>query len=158
MELFEYASGARMHCGIYVPGQSLNSIISTTFLQKLYIFLKNSQKSYTEMYIALYNNRVWRLRLVNIGCVNPTTMGILGLSGPVARSCGLMYDERYNRNISYGIYNMISMVQYISTTGDSYARFLIRIRELFESTRIIFVSLGFLHDNNFSLENLQKLS
>lgn len=57
MELFEFVAGARMHVALYIPCQELN-IFSIDFLIKLLKFLRNCYKSFTEMFIALFNNRV----------------------------------------------------------------------------------------------------
>jgi len=152
MELFEYVSGARMHVCLYFPLQNLTNLITETFLNKLYIFLKNCNKTFTEIYISLYNNRVWRLRLINVGCLNYTAALLYNVSGPLARASGLLCDERLSKNIKYGVYSLITLNQYIGYHGDSFDRFLIRMRELFESTRIIFRVLGeyTLQYNNFS--------
>lgn len=58
MELFELASGARMHAALYLPQQNLNSILSEQLLLKIILFLKNCHKSFSEMFISLFNNRV----------------------------------------------------------------------------------------------------
>lgn len=58
MELFEYASGARMHAALYLPMQNLTFLLSDEFLLKILIFLKNCHKSYTEVYVSLFNHRV----------------------------------------------------------------------------------------------------
>lgn len=57
MELFEFVAGARMHVALYIPCQEL-SIFSIDFLIKLLKFLRNCYKSFTEVFIALFNNRV----------------------------------------------------------------------------------------------------
>lgn len=58
MELFEYVSGARMHTCLYFPNQRLDNLLTDEFLMKTAIFVKNSNKTFTEIYVALYNNRV----------------------------------------------------------------------------------------------------
>ncbi len=58
MELVEYVSGARMHAALYLPAQDLYKFITTGFITKLLLFIRGCYKSYTEMFIALFNNRV----------------------------------------------------------------------------------------------------
>lgn len=58
MELFEYVSGARMHAALYLPCQDMSSLVTEGLILKILFFLKNCHKSYTEMFIVLFNNRV----------------------------------------------------------------------------------------------------
>jgi hypothetical protein len=58
MEIIEYLSGARMHACLYMPLQNFDNIITQAFLSKIYLYIRNSYKTYTELYIALYNNKV----------------------------------------------------------------------------------------------------
>jgi len=58
MELVEYISGARMHACLYTPLQSLQSIVTQEFIAKVLILISNFNKTFTEIYISLYNNRV----------------------------------------------------------------------------------------------------
>ena len=58
MELFELVSGARMHAALYLPMQDATSLLSDALLIKINLFLKNCHKSFTEMFVVLFNNRV----------------------------------------------------------------------------------------------------
>jgi hypothetical protein len=58
MELFEYACGARMHAALYLPFQNLSFILTEEFILKMLLFLKNCHKSFTEIFISLFNHRV----------------------------------------------------------------------------------------------------
>jgi NADH-quinone oxidoreductase subunit D len=142
MELFEYISGARMHAAIYFPEQCLDSVFTDSLLLKLILYLKSAQKDFTEMFIALYNNRVWKLRLCGIGRISYNFAKFFGVSGPVARSSGLLLDYRINSHGQYGFYSNIQFSSFVGVNGDSYDRFLIRCRELFESTKIIYSCLS----------------
>nr|Q5DUX5.1 RecName: Full=NADH-ubiquinone oxidoreductase 49 kDa subunit; AltName: Full=NADH dehydrogenase subunit 7 [Nyctotherus ovalis]CAI38863.1 NADH dehydrogenase subunit 7 [Nyctotherus ovalis] len=141
MELYEYISGARMHTALYYPNQTLDHILTNELLAKILIFSRNSEKTYTEIYIALYNNRVWRLRLCGIGVVSTEISTSTTISGPVARSTGLQLDMRSGENYQYGYYASLTLRIFLGISGDSFDRFIIRLRELFESTRLIYNSL-----------------
>lgn len=69
-------------------------------------------------------------------------------SGPVARSSGIRLDNRLSNNCFYGYYNNISLRSYVSTHGDSFDRFILRVREMFESSRIISNMLAELYNSN----------
>lgn len=57
MELLEYISGARMHVCLYAPNQTLAHVITDEFIAKLLVFNRNVSKTFTEIYISLYNNK-----------------------------------------------------------------------------------------------------
>jgi len=148
MELIEYVSGARMHACLYMPLQSMVGLITTEFINKVYLFIKNTNKTISEIYINLYNNRVWRLRLTGVGVITAQLASISGISGVICRSCGIFYDIRCNNLYGYGIYNNLNFTTFLGILGDSYDRFIQRIRELFESARIILITLTNLQINN----------
>lgn len=114
------------------------------------------QKTFTELYVALYNNRVWRLRLVNIGIATSALVQQFCLSGPVARSAGVLLDLRLAVSSDYGSYSNHKVVSFFGTHGDSYCRYLLRLRELFESTRIIYGILPQLSEQTYCITSVAK--
>ncbi|MGI5964818.1 MAG: NADH-quinone oxidoreductase subunit D [Candidatus Methanomethylophilaceae archaeon] len=59
----------------------------------------------------------------------------LGITGPAMRGCGLDFDAR--RDDPYDNYDKIDFEVPVLTTGDTYARYMIRIEEMFQSCEII---------------------
>lgn len=82
---------------------------------------------------------------------------MFGATGPILRSTGVGYDLRMNVLESYGAYRALQFRVFIGTQGDSYDRFLIRSRELFESMHIIYASMTYLLNNNGGLLIESKL-
>lgn len=142
MELFEYVSGARMHAALYFPTQSLDLLLSNSLILKIVLFLRNAQKSISEMFISLYNNRVWKLRLVDVANLSSSVALNYGITGPLLRSTGVAYDLRSFNSFDYGFYSNIYFNMFLGVRGDSFDRFLIRSREMFESTHIIYRCLS----------------
>jgi len=60
------------------------------------------------------------------------------VTGPVLRSVGVKKDIRFSRSETYSHYWFLSLQGYLGKRGDSYDRFLIRVREMYESVNIIF--------------------
>ena len=135
MELVEYVSGARMHAALYAPAVDASTTLTASFFFKLLTFLKTCHKSYTEMFISLFNNRVWRLRLSGIGVLKKNDAILFGATGLFLRSSGCSLDLR--AGVGYSSYSTLSFRIYTGVFGDSYDRFLIRSRELFESIHIL---------------------
>lgn len=68
MEFYERVSGARMHAAYIRPG-GINNDIPLGFLDDLYAFIAQFSLRIDEMEEMLTENRIWKERLVQIGCV-----------------------------------------------------------------------------------------
>ncbi len=68
MEFYERVSGARMHAAYIRPG-GVNNDIPLGFLDDLYAFIAQFSLRIDEMEEMLTENRIWKERLVQIGCV-----------------------------------------------------------------------------------------
>lgn len=75
---------------------------------------------------------------MNVGSINPTDVLSAGATGPIARSVGIKKDMRFLRSETYAHYWFLSIQGYLGKKGDSYDRFLIRIREMYESLNLVF--------------------
>jgi len=58
-----------------------------------------------------------------------------GVTGPSLRACGFNYDVR--KNEPYGIYNQFQWDVPTRTAGDAYARFQVRVEEMWQSLSIL---------------------
>lgn len=134
MEFYERVSGARMHSAYIRPG-GVSQDISLSFSKDLYKFIKNFNKTIVEMEELLTGNRIWKQRLVNIGSLTYKEALNLSCSGVILRGSGLAWDLR--KTDPYDIYKDLKFTSYIGKNGDSYDRYLIRIKELYESSSII---------------------
>lgn len=61
-----------------------------------------------------------------------------GATGPVLRSTGVKKDIRFLKAETYSYYWFLHIQGYLGKRGDSYDRFLIRLREMYESLHIMF--------------------
>lgn len=138
MEFYERVSGARMHAAFYRPNDVDWSGINYQFFTDLTLFARDSFKSITEIFVLLATNKIWKTRLVNIGTLSFEDAIKFNASGVVLRSTGFKKDLRLIKNESYSFYWFIKFNSFIGKRGDCYDRFLIRIREMYESINIIF--------------------
>nr|QCU82622.1 NADH dehydrogenase subunit 7 [Pseudourostyla cristata] len=154
MEFYERVSGARMHAAFYRPNDIDWSGLNYQFFLDLSLFAKDCFKSLTEIFSVLATNRIWKSRLVNIGALNLNDSYAYGVSGPVIRSTGIKKDIRFSKSETYSYYWFLSINGYLGKRGDSYDRFLIRIREMYESVNIIFQILTNFTTISFNKTNL----
>lgn len=142
MEFYERVSGARMHAAFYRPNDLDWSGLTHQFFLDVSLFARDCFKSLTEIFTVLTTNRIWKSRLVNIGSLNINDAIAYGTSGPVIRSAGLKKDMRFLKSETYSHYWYLTIQGYLGKRGDSYDRFLIRMREMYESVSIIFQILS----------------
>lgn len=147
MEFYERVSGARMHAAFYRPNTLDMSGISMNLLIDITLFTRDCFKALTEIYTTLSFNRLWKARLVNIGRLSYEKALTFGATGVIARAAGIKRDLRLNFNDTYAAYWLITFQSFIGTRGDSFDRFLIRIREMFESMYIIFQIIKLIYND-----------
>lgn len=138
MEFYERVSGARMHAAFYRPNDIDWTGLNYQFFLDVALFARDCFKTLTEIYAATATNRIWKTRLVGVGAVNFNDTISSGLTGPVARGAGVKKDLRFSKSEVYSHYWFLSINGYLGKRGDSYDRFLIRLREMYESLNIVF--------------------
>ena len=146
MEFYERVSGARMHAAFYRPNDIDWTGLNGQFFLDIALFARDCFKSLTEIFTVLTTNRIWKSRLVGVGSLNLTDALYHGVTGPVIRSVGVRKDIRFLRSETYAHYWFLSIQGYLGKRGDSYDRFLIRLREMYESINIVFQLLANLTD------------
>jgi NADH-quinone oxidoreductase subunit D len=159
MDCYEAVSGTRMHATYYRPGgvyrdlpdvmpkyqysqwrsnkdvDRLNERRSGGLVDFIADFAARFPACVDEYEALLTDNRIWKQRTVNIGVVSPERALQLGFSGPMLRGSGIEWDLR--RKQPYDVYEALDFDIPVGINGDCYARYLVRIEELRQSTRII---------------------
>ena len=142
MEFYERVSGARMHAAFYRPNDVDWTGLNYQFFLDVALFARDCFKSLTEIFTVLATNRIWKSRLVGVGAVNLNDVTSYGLTGPVAKGSGVKKDIRFLKSETYAHYWFLSIQGYLGRNGDSYDRFLVRLREMYESVNIVFQVLN----------------
>jgi len=134
IEFYERVSGARIHAAYFRPG-GVSIDLPIGLLDDIYIFSKQFARRLDEIEEILTTNRIWKLRLVDIGVVSLKDAVDHGFSGVILRGSGLPWDLRLAQ--SYDAYSLVDFTIPVGTNGDSYDRYLCRISEIRESLNII---------------------
>jgi NADH-quinone oxidoreductase subunit D len=158
-DMYEAASGARMHAAYYRPGgvfrdlpdsmaryapsayrsaqevERQNANRSGSLLDFIEDFTKRFPTHVDEYETLLTDNRIWKQRLVGIGVVSPERALALGFTGPMLRGSGIAWDLRKKQ--PYEVYRQMDFDIPIGRNGDSYDRYLVRMEEMRQSNRII---------------------
>jgi NADH dehydrogenase (ubiquinone) Fe-S protein 2 len=134
MEFYERTSGARMHAAYFRPG-GVAIDIPKGLLDDIYFFTRQFSSRIDEIEELLTENRIWKQRLINIGCVTKLQAENWGFSGVMVRGSGINHDLR--REQPYEIYDKLKFAIPLGEKGDSYDRYCVRIQEMRESLKII---------------------
>jgi NADH dehydrogenase (ubiquinone) Fe-S protein 2 len=154
MEFYERTSGARMHAAYFRPG-GVAIDIPKGLLDDIYLFSKQFSSRIDEIEELLTDNRIWKQRLINIGCVTKLQAETWGFSGVMLRGSGINHDLR--REQPYEIYDKLEFTVPIGKNGDSYDRYCVRIQEMRESLKIIFQIINNLPSGPVKVNN-QKIT
>ena len=135
MEFYERVSGARMHAAYFRPG-GVNSDLPIGLLDDIYLFCKQFTIRLNEIEEMLTENRIWKQRLIDVGIVSKEDAQKWGFSGVMLRGSNISWDLRKVQ--PYEIYNLLKFDIPIGKNGDCYDRYLLRIKEMRESLKIIY--------------------
>ncbi len=169
MDAYEAVSGARLHATYYRPGgvyrdlpktmpqyqpssgrsqkevDALNEARSGSLLDFLDDFVSRFPAAIDDYETLLTDNRIWKQRTVDIAVVSPERAIALGFSGPMLRGSGIAWDLR--RKQPYAVYDALDFEIPVGKNGDCYDRYLVRVEEMRQSTRIIKQCIDWLRQN-----------
>lgn len=93
------------------------------------------QEAIEEVDGLLSNNKIWRKRMEGTGIIDTEKAIDYGFTGPAARASGIDLDLR--RQEPYYGYDKFDFEVPVEKAGDNFSRYMIRIREMKESVRIL---------------------
>ena len=134
LSFYERASGARFHASYFRPG-GVNQDIPQELLDDISVWVKNFPNFIKDLETLLTQNRIFKQRTVDIGVVSKEDALNLGFSGPPLRASGHAWDLRKEQ--PYDVYSEMDFDIPVGSTGDCYARYLVRVEEMRQSCRII---------------------
>lgn len=139
LDIFEQTCGARLlYNYIWIGG--LSHDVPSDFQQKVKDFCTSFRPTVLELNELLTYNKIFVERTANVG-VLPADVAInYGASGPVLRGSGVKWDLR--KNDPYSIYDRFEFdipvgLGEVGTVGDCWDRYMVRVREMEQSLKII---------------------
>src|SRR5688500_981988 len=134
LNLIEAASGGRLTPSYFRIG-GLMMDLPAGFENRCKQFLDGFPPSIAEFHKLLTGNRIFQRRTQGIGRISAEEAIDWGLSGPCLRGSGVDLDlRRANPYTGYESYDFNVPVE---TDGDVWARFRVRMRECYESHKIV---------------------
>jgi len=134
LEVFEANTGNRLTMNYIVPGGVMRDVLPdfVSETRRVLTDVKNNFKEYNQL---ITGNFIFRHRTKNIGHLTREDAISLGCTGPVARASGLQCDIR--KIHPYDGYENIKFDEIIDYGCDSWARYMVRMKEMDQSIRII---------------------
>lgn len=133
-DIMEETCGARLTMNYMVPGGVMYDI-HPSFQQKVKEFVTQFKHKVTEYEDLVTNNVIFQSRTKGVGFLSKEDAISYGCSGPVARASGVSCDIR--KIYPYEVYDKVEFDEVLDTAGDSFARYMVRVREMNQSIRII---------------------
>jgi NADH-quinone oxidoreductase subunit D len=133
LRIFEAVSGQRMMTSYFrIGGVSLEPPLG--FTEAVEKFLNSFPEKIDQYENLLTGNPIWIGRIKGVGLLSKEDVIALGVTGPPARASGIDWDLR--RDMPYSGYENYDFKVPISTDGDVWARYVVRIQEMRESVKI----------------------
>ena len=134
MVFYERASGSRMHAAYIRPG-GVHQDLPQKLIDDIGHFCDAHPKVLDDIETLLTNNRIFKQRNVDIGVVSLEECFQWGFSGVMLRGSGAAWDLRKAQ--PYECYSEMDFDIPIGKNGDNYDRYLLRVQEMRESTKIM---------------------
>ena len=138
LSLFEALCGSRFNVNYLRVGGVLHDF-PKGWLKACETYFDQFEKNMVELEGLITGNEIFESRTQGVGYVDPQQAIAYGLTGPMLRASGVNWDLRVNR--PYMAYREVPVNVQVRQEGDCYARFKVRIQEIWESIRLCRVAM-----------------
>ena len=139
LRLLEEATGQRM----FYVNMRLGGLVRDLppdFAENAATFLDYMERRLHEYESLLEKNPLFIERTKNVGTLSRSDAKALGVTGPVLRASGILYDIRKNK--PYYAYEKLNFQAKMLGRGDNFSRYRVRMLEMYESIRLVREGLG----------------
>ena len=133
-DIMEETCGARLTMNYMVPGGVMQDI-HPNFQRRVKEFIQLYKSKIHEYDELVTGNIIFQNRMKGVGVLSKEDAISYGCTGPTGRGSGFNCDIR--KLYPYEVYDKLEFDEITETTGDSFARYMVRIREMQQSIRII---------------------
>ncbi len=134
MDLVEDYCGARLtHSAVRIGGVPLD--LPAGWLEQLSTYIDKLPEQIKLYEDLLTENRIWKMRLEDVGVVTPEDALSWGCTGVLLRGSGIQYDVR--KEEPYELYGELDFDIPVSDRNDSYGRYRLYMEEMKESIKIL---------------------
>lgn len=150
-DIFDEVCGARLTMNFFRPGGSVHDLTDTA-VPRIRALIPLLNRAFDEYDRLITGNVIIQARSKGIGVLSAETAIASGCTGPVLRGSGVSFDLRKAR--PYSIYDRFEFDVPTGTAGDCFDRYLMRMREMRQSLRIIEQAVNGLPDGPYRSKEL----
>ena len=133
-DIMEETCGARLTMNYMIPG-GVMADLHPNFQKRVKDFITLYKSKISEYDELLTGNIIFQGRMKGVGYLSKEDAISYGCTGPVARGSGVSCDIR--KLYPYEVYDQLEFDEILEHEGDSFARYMVRLREMQQSISII---------------------
>ena len=133
-DVIESTTGARMTTS-YIRIGGVRADLHPDYNAAIKKAIVETRKVLKDVHGLLDKNKIFLNRTRDIAVVSPETAISYGWTGPCLRSTGVYYDVR--KAFPYAVYDRLDFEVPLGERGDNFDRYIVRMREMEQSLRII---------------------
>ncbi len=134
LDIFEETCGGRLILNYNTIG-GVQADLHPNFVPRVKEFIKDMRSILHEYHDVFTGNVIAQSRLKGVGVLSREDAISFGATGGTGRASGWACDVR--KRHPYGVYDKVKFNEIIFTEGDSFARYMVRMKEIEESMNII---------------------
>src|SRR5436305_1585487 len=138
LSLFEALAGSRFNVNYMRVGGVLHDF-PKGWLSECTAFLDQLDKNLIELEQLITGNEIFEVRTQGVGYIGAQQAAAYGLTGPMLRASGINWDLRVDR--PYMAYREVPVNVQVRHEGDCFARYKVRVQEVYESIRLCRVAI-----------------
>jgi len=142
-DVIEFTSGSRMTTS-YIRIGGVRADLSEGWRDSVRTAVVETRRVLKDVHGLLDKNQIFLNRTRGIGAISKEDALSYGWTGPCLRSTGILYDVR--KAHPYLIYDRLDFDVPLGEHGDNYDRYMVRMREMEQSLRLIEQVAGLIED------------
>ena len=147
LDIFEESFGSRLLHSFNTPGGLMHDI-HPNFQKRVKEFITYFRKKLPEYDQLLTGNVIFEQRAKGVGLMSKETAIACGVTGPSGRGSAFSCDLR--KHAPYSAYDKVQFNEILYTEGDTFARYKVRMDEMWESMNIIEQLIDNIPDDGFT--------
>ena len=147
LDIWEETTGARFLQSYNTPG-GLMWDIHPNFQKNVKAFIKYFRKKIKDYERILSGNVIFHERSKNVGFLSREDAINYSITGPSGRGSGFACDVR--KRVPYALYDKVDFKEVLYNEGDTFARYMVRMDEMYESMHIIEQLIDNIPEGDFS--------
>lgn len=149
LDIFEETCGARITLNYNTPGGVMFDI-HPNFQRRVKEFIKKFRRKLPEYEQLLTGNVIFQERTKGIGYLSKEDATAYGVTGPSGRASGFSCDVR--KHHPYSAYPLVKFNELTSEVGDTFTRYDLRVKEMYESMDIIEQLIDNIPEGDYALK------